>query len=234
MGNLHSPVCIHGSGRPEVKEKMSNRRCYVILVFMTILAPGSTGWTSDSSPGERAAVYSQAPDPSGRLLQSSRWDRDGSDYDACVWDNFTLSSNQAIGEITWRGGYDPSKARSGGQVTDFRVAIYASIAAGTQPDVVTSPLAEYRTGGKAGESPAGSVGLTKMYDYSFTLPTPFRAEAGTKYWVQIEAIQAGIPHWGIAAGTGGDGTYFRKVAGAGDFIYQAPPGDASFSLIAPR
>jgi hypothetical protein len=178
-------------------------------------------------------VYRQPPSAQGGLLPSARWDPDGSDYDAYVWDSFTLSSSQDIGEIAWRGGYDAAKARSGGKLIDFRVAIYGSRAANTQPDVVNGPLAEYRSGGRAGETPADPTARTKLYDYHLTLPTPFRAEAGTKYWVQIEAIQQGIPAWGIATGTGGDGRHFRRVAGAGDFMYQSALGDAAFSLIAP-
>ncbi len=173
-----------------------------------------------------AAVYTQPPSPTGGLLQSSRWDPNGSDFDQYVWDNFTLSSNQAVTEIDWRGGF---MFGSGGALIEFTVAIYASILAG-EPDVINPPLVRYHAGGNAGQTPAGTFGGITMYDYKFTLPAPFQAVAGTKYWVQIEAIQNGIPSWGIAAGTGGDGRYFRRIAGVGDVSYQAPPGDAAFTL----
>jgi len=70
------------------------------------------------------------------------------------------------------------------------------------------------------------VGGTTMYDYAFYFPTPFQAGAGTKYWIQIEALQHAIPDWEIAAGTGGNGRYFRRSA-YGD---QNVTGDAAFSL----
>lgn len=209
----------------------SRVRVVLIALVLAALVGIPSTWAAESTSKSLTVAYAQPAGSSGQLLQSSRWDRDGSDYDAYVWDSFVLSSTQWIGEIDWRGGYDPAKARSGGKLTDFRVAIYGSRAANTQPDVVGEPLMEYRTGGTAGESPAGTFGRTEMYDYHFVLPTPFRAEAGTKYWVQIEAIQDGIPHWGIAVGTGGDGRHFRRTAGAGDFRYQSALGDASFSLI---
>jgi uncharacterized membrane protein len=51
--------------------------------------------------------------------------------------------------------------------------------------------------------------------------------------VQIEAIQNGIPDWGLAAGTGGDNKHFRGMAVAGDIHYDAPAGDAAFTLLGP-
>ncbi len=177
-----------------------------------------------------AIVYTQPPSLGGGLLPSSRWDPDGSDFDQYVWDNFTLSSVQAITEIDWRGGFDLTIFGSSGAVSDFTVSIYASIPGGLQPDVVNPPLVQYHTGGNAGQSPAGTFGGIPMYDYKFTLPVPFRAAAGSKYWVQIEAMQHGIPSWGIARGTNGDGTYFRRIAGVGDFTYQIAQGNASFTL----
>jgi hypothetical protein len=185
---------------------------------------------------DAVVVYSQPPSDGGALLQSSWWDPDGSDYDQYVWDDFTLPSAQAITAIAWRGGYDPTHFGMGGPVIDFTVEIWSSIEAGTQPDIgsvfAPNPLVQYTVGGNAGETLAGTFGGTTMYDYHFTLPAPFQAAAGTKYWVQIEAWQHGIPDWGLAAGTGGDGNYFRRIANVGDIFYQIVPGDAAFTLLA--
>jgi hypothetical protein len=183
------------------------------------------------SPARAATVYSQPPAASGALLQSSWWDPDGSDYDQYVWDAFVLGADAAITQIRWRGGYDPTRFGSGGPVIDFTIAIYPSIPAGIQPNVVNPPLADYQAGGSASETPAGSIGGTPMYDYTFTLPVPFHASAGTKYWVQIEAWQHGIPDWSMAAGAGGDGSYFRRIANVGDIFYQTVSGDAAFTLL---
>jgi hypothetical protein len=183
-------------------------------------------YTGAQSPA--AIMYSQPPDPGGGLFQSSR---NGTDYDQYVWDNFMIPTSPVITEIQWRGGYDPTKFGSGGPVLDFRVAIYPSIAGGSQPDVVNPPLVEYQTVGNAGETLAGTFGGTVMYDYGFTLPTTFQATGGTKYWLQIEASQGGIPDWGIAAGTGGDGKHFLGIPVAGDISYYPVPGDAAFTLL---
>jgi hypothetical protein len=175
-----------------------------------------------------SVVYSQPPDlSSGALLQSSWW-ASGGDYDWYAWDNFTLPIARVITDIQWRGGY---LYGSGGPVSDFKIAICASIPAGTQPDVVNPPLVEYYVGGNAGETLAGTFGGKTMYDYQSALPAPFQAAAGTKYWVQIEAIQQGIPDWGITTGTGGDGWYFRRRPGVGDFYYENAPGNMAFTLL---
>jgi len=188
-----------------------------------------------------AVVYTQPPDATGTVLKSAWYPPDGLDGDAYVFDAFTLNANQAITEIHWRGGYTNFKSGAGeSPVADFRISIYPSIAAGSQPDVTAKPLVQYPVGGNAGEAPAGTFGGTPLYDYAFVLPTPFQAVAGTKYWLQIEASQgltptySWPPDWGLAAATGGDGSYFRAITGGtngGGTLYQSISGDAAFSLL---
>src|SRR6185436_11586177 len=164
-------------------------------------------------------IYNQPIDPAGKLFLSSWLDPDGSDFDQYVWDNFTLQSNQTITEVDWLGGYDPTRFGAGGPALDFSVSIYPSIAAGTEPAVANPPLVHYQTGGNAGETSIGQVGGITMYTYAFSLPTPFIASAGVKYWVQIEASQGGSnPDWGIAAGTGGNGSHYLRTSGVGGDI----------------
>jgi hypothetical protein len=210
--------------------------CVLVCPWISVQAQGPTRNMQRIAAYDLAStdtVYSQPAGLSGTLLQSSWWDPNGSDYDQYVWDGFALPSNHEINAIQWRGGYDPTKFGSGGPVVDFTVAIYASIAAGTQPDVGSPPLVEYHTGGNAGETLVGTFGSTRMYDYSLALSTPFHAVAGVKYWVQIEATQNNIPDWGLAQATSGDGKYFRKIANVGDIFYQLVPGDAAFTLLGP-
>jgi len=217
-------------------------RAAMVLVAMACLSlgfsaavravgpPSHTDRNTDAFASTAAIVYSQPPIPGGGLYQSSR---NGSDFDRYVWDGFTLPSSHPITEIQWRGGYDPASFGSGGPVLDFAVAIYPSAPGGSQPDVINPPLVHYQTGGNAGETPAGPSGNIAMYDYSFALPTPFQAIGGTKYWVQIEASQGGIPDWGVAWGTGGDGTHFLGIPVVGDMSYHTVPGDAAFALVGP-
>lgn len=180
-------------------------------------------------------IFSQPVDPDGQLLLSAWLDPDGSDYDQYIWDNFTLPSDGTITEIDWFGVYDPLKFGNGGPVLDFSVSIYPSNISGTEPAVAGPPLVEYQTGGNAGETAIGTAGGGTLYAYALSLPAPFMASAGVKYWVQIEAFQQGtVPDWCLAAGWGGNGSHFRRTSGAGgDIMYRIAPGDAAFTLLGP-
>ncbi len=181
-----------------------------------------------------SALFSYPPSASGGLIQSSLVYPNGSDQDMYAYDVFTLPSTQLITEVDWRGGYIHTL---GGPVTNFTVTIFANVAVGARP-LVTDPrqeetnpvyLAKYVVGGNAGETLAGVVGGTTMYDYKFVLPTPFLAVAGTPYWLRIEAFQNTYPDWGIAVGMGGDGQYYRFWTGLAQFLF-IPAGDTSFTL----
>jgi hypothetical protein len=180
-------------------------------------------------------LFNQPVDPSGKLYLSAWLDPNGSDFDQKVWDNFTLPSNETITEIDWIGAYDPLRSGMGGPVLDFALAIYPSIAAGTEPAVAFPPLVQYQTGGNAGETSIGMVGGIPMKGYAFSLPVPFSASAGVKYWVHIVASQGGSsPDWCLAAGTGGNVSHYRWGSGSGgDSGYRSVPGDGAFSLLGP-
>jgi len=178
-------------------------------------------------------VYGQEPGPAGGLAQSSLRDPEGSNTDQWVWDGFTLGREQAITEVRWRGGYDPAWLGSGGPVLGFTVAIYASIPSGGQPDLARPALVRHEVRNNANETPAAVLGGVQTYDYRYALPSPFQAAAGTKYWLQIEAFQAGAPDWGLAKAVGGDGHYFRRIAGEGP-TYQLVAGDVAFTLLGPQ
>lgn len=177
-------------------------------------------------------VFEQSPDPVGGLFVSSWVPPEGTDYDNFVYDSFQLSSDTAVTEVRWRGGYVYTGY---GLVHNFSVTFYASIAGGSQPlcglpgdnDIF---LAQYEVGSNAGEIPVGIFGGTQMYDYRFVLPTPFQAAANTKYWVQIEGYTAGLPFWGISAGNGGNNSHFEYSRGAHQFSTRSR--DASFALYA--
>ena len=179
-------------------------------------------------------IYSQPPKSSGGLIPSSLRDPDGSATDWSIWDGFAFDQAQTIAEVRWRGGYDPAKSGSGGPVQDFTVDIYPSIPAGTEPNIAGRPLVHYKVGGNAGETPADVLGGVQTYDYRFTLPAPFQAAAGTRYWVQIEAYQSGAPDWGLSVGSGGDGGHFGGSGPSGEgYYFRFAPGDAAFTLLAP-
>lgn len=182
---------------------------------------------SFSADSSADVLFSQPPNPAGGLHQSSWWDPDGHDSDWYVWDSFTLAENGTITDIDWRGGYKWG-ASYGGHVIGFDVSICASIAANTEPDVVNPPLYTFYVPDDAGETPAGTFGGTVMYDYHAALPEPFEALGGVKYWVQIEGYHHGLPEWGFADATGGNGSHYRKTS---EYMFQFAPGDCTFSLL---
>ena len=186
--------------------------------------------------GRAVVVFDQPHNGGGTLHKSSWYPPDGLDGDAYCWDNFTLAANTAVTEVHWRGGYEFHASGTGqSPVFDFEVSIYRSIGGNSQPDLgVGGRLVHYFVGGNAAEAAAGSFGGVAMYDYHFTLPSPFQAAGGTTYWVQIEASQglappSFAPDWGLATGTGGNNAHFRFITGG---TYQAPLNDLAFSLYA--
>lgn len=195
---------------------------------MLLLAAGALAFARPAQ-GQGPVVFARSP--AGGLIVSSWVDPDGSDADMYAYDEFVLGSDATITEVRWRGGY--TQNQFGGPVTNFSITFFESIAGGSQPhlgnpqleDTAPIYLVKYFVGGNAGESPVGAG----MYDYSFALPTPFQATAGVKYWLRIEASQSTYPDWGIAAGSGGDGQYFRFSTGAA--MFQFVPGDTAFTLL---
>ena len=187
-------------------------------------------------PAQAGVLYTQPPAASGVVLVSSRAYPNPSDSDIYVYDSFIPQADAMISEVRWRGGYVNNAPY--GRVINFSVFFYESTAGGSEPLVgrpegedETIFFAHYFTEGDAGEAPAGTVNNTTMYDYRFVLPAPLAVTAGVKYWIRIEGYQPVAPDWGIAAGTGGDGKYFRYVSGLSQF--QSPLNDAAFTLLTP-
>lgn len=191
----------------------------VVLALLALLA-------SFISSARADVLYSQPPLATGGLIQSSWNAPDGGDSDQFVWDSFVLPASQAITEVRWRGGYIYNGSY-GGHVTGFTLAIYPTNITGNEPDVVHPPLVTYTISGNAGETAAGSVGGISMYDYRFTLPAAFQANAGVRYWLQIVGANHGVPEWGFGRASGGNGSHFRRLS---EYMFQFAPGDTAFTL----
>jgi hypothetical protein len=182
---------------------------------------------------DEIVIFSQPPRPAGGLLLSSLNYLDDSATKYWVWESFAFDTVQTITGVRWQGSYDPSLRGTGGPVRDFTVEIYASIAIGAEPDVTQGSLVHYEVGGNAEESPAGRLGGIDKYTYQFTLPVPFEAAPYTPYWLQIEALQSGVPDWGLVQATNGDAQHFRKrIIGTAANYFQLAPGDPAVELLA--
>ncbi|HET7224803.1 MAG TPA: T9SS type A sorting domain-containing protein [Candidatus Eisenbacteria bacterium] len=188
----------------------------------------------------QTAIYTQPPSGAGTIIPSAIVPPDGVDGNAMIWDSFTLGTNQTITDIHWRGGYTNFLSGAGeSPVLDFVIAIWPTVAG--QPDVIAGPLVQYNPTGNCGETLAGTFGGIPMYDYQYTLPSPFPTTAGTRYWLQIYAHQMPTPFygwppdWGFSIATGGDGSHFRATlggTGGGGTLYQSVTADVAFTLYA--
>jgi hypothetical protein len=207
---------------------------------VTIKAIGVKAGSADSpvasatyTISDPRAVFWRNPDSTGAVLRSSWVSPDSSASDRYAYDSFVLAADASIAEVRWRGGYLYGAAHV--PASDFWITFFASIAGDTQP-LCENPaagdtihLAHYAVGGNAGESVYGTVGGTTLYNYSFTLPTPFAATAGVKYWIRIVALQSPYSDWGIASGTREDGQHYAFDYGISSFHWY--PGDTSFVLL---
>ena len=98
---------------------------------------------------------------------------------------------------------------------NFIVDIYASIPAGTQPDLSQPPLAHYEVGGNANETLAEVLGGVQTYDYHYALSAPFQAAAGPSTGSRSKPIRAALPTGGCRKPVGGTGIIsegFRAMA----------------------
>lgn len=159
------------------------------------------------------------------LIPSAWTSPNGFDGDVYTWDKFRLGATVDVSKVGWRGSPVAS-------TTNFNIAIYPSIAAGTQPAIHTAggdtdgvdALVHYNVTGLTG-TPAGTFNGFPMRDYEFTPPATFHAQANTNYWLRILADDGGF---GMAKGTGGDGTVFQYFVGGP--YYLITPGDTAFTI----
>lgn len=165
-------------------------------------------------------------------MQSSWLDPDGYDGDWYTYDSFVLASDTDVTEVRWRGGY--IYGAMFGKAFDFSVYFFESAALDSQP-LCGNPhvedniyLARYFVNGNAQETAAGTFGGTTMYDYRYTLSRPLHLSGGVKYWIRMLASHPSVPDWGIATGSGGNGSHFYFNAGGARFGSKS--GDTAFTL----
>ena len=194
--------------------KLSFVKSLFFLCFWMII-------TAQAQPADNA-VYSQSPSQDDPILQSARWEPDGSDYDQYVWDDFTLQTTAIVHEIDWQGNYRNTESKTTNPVISFTIAIYMSNAAGAQPDFANQPILKVEIDGNAQERALDNM---QGYQYKCELPFAFQANAGTTYWIQIVADQDSMPDWGLMAGSGGNGKCYKAITDNADVYYQSMSSD---------
>jgi len=130
-----------------------------------------------------------------------------------MFDDFQPTAAARIASVKWQGIYCVQAASAPAPAptaTEFVVSFHADNAG--RP-VTTSTLAQARfTAAQTGQTPGGQVANLScgtaasttwaLYDYSVTLPTPFAAAAGTRYWVRVQAVTPSYDvFWGWRSGS---------------------------------
>ncbi len=184
-------------------------------------------------------------DPVGAVHQSAWYAPDGLDSDIYCWDSFTLATTTSITKVRWYGAYTNFLSGAGtAPVYDFTLGVWESVWFGGQPNVTLPPIIQYEpiesNGGEAGTGQSVQTswphpsGWSPVYVYEYTLPEPLVAQAGVKYWLQIEGWQGLTPtyywppDWGFVGASGGNGSHFRKVNDGTQ--YQTISHDLAFEL----
>jgi len=132
-----------------------------------------------------AAVYQQLPGQFGGFSS------DGSTI--TVADDFQLGQDTLIGSIVWWGGYfNPAPGPD-----NFTVRLFADD--GGQPGLLLDQLDFGPVNAVATGQLVNAPDLYPEYEYSASLPTPFLAQAGVKYWVSIVNPPRDIWLWEASA-----------------------------------
>ncbi len=154
-----------------------------------------------------------------------------------VFDSFETTSNEAIAEIAWEGGYcrvvdrAPEPAPT---ATGFLLTVHTDLDG--RPDQATKvasygfDISEIRQSLLTTESrPCGSVTSTwAYYRYSVPLAEPLVLETGRRYWLSIQALTENFgTRWSWRGSTDGDRSSIRLSDGQWSELSE----DRAFALL---
>lgn len=188
------------------------------LALVTLLAAcGGGGDSADSAPPALVqpvlnTLNAAAGGGTSYEARTSMAPTNGAEASS-MFDDFQPAAAASIASVKWQGIYCVQAASApapAATATEFVVSFHADNAG--RP-VTTSTLAQARfTPTQAAQTLAGQVANLScgtaasttwaLYDYSVTLPTPFAAAAGTRYWVRVQAVTPSYDvFWGWRSGT---------------------------------
>lgn len=160
-------------------------------------------------------VYQQPWLGAGTAAYASQFDTGTNGDFAKVYDDFTLAAATTITDVHWTGQYFGGTRGNG--ANSFLIQFWSN-AGGPGTLLYSATIA------------AGAANETLLsgndYSYDADLTTAFVAQAGTTYWVSIQATMLFPPQWGWSEGTGGNGVAFQDFFGSRSRL----PLDLAFSL----
>jgi hypothetical protein len=144
---------------------------------------------------------------------------------AKAYDNFTLDSATSIGKVKWYGEFFLNEevfsvAPDPAPISKFLIQFWLDNS-GPNAELFSETIL-----GNADETFVEKIGNFNLYKYGMDLSLPFKALAGTTYWLSIQPTLDYPPQWGWYQGKGGDGVAYQDFFGENGAI----PKDLAFSL----
>jgi hypothetical protein len=136
---------------------------------------------------------------------------------AKAYDDFTLDSATAIGKVKWYGEFFSGEPAP---ISNFLIQFWSDNS-GPNAELFSETIL-----GNADETFVEKIGNFNLYKYGMDLSLPFKALAGTTYWLSIQPTLDYPPQWGWYQGKGGDGVAYQDFFGENGAI----PKDLAFSL----
>ena len=144
---------------------------------------------------------------------------------AKAYDNFTLDSATSIGKVKWYGEFFLNEevfsvAPYPAPISNFLIQFWSDNS-GPNAELFSETIL-----GNADETFVEKIGNFNLYKYGMDLSLPFKALAGTTYWLSIQPTLDYAPQWGWYQGKGGNGVAYQDFVGENGAI----PKDLAFSL----
>ena len=142
---------------------------------------------------------------------------------AKAYDNFTLDSATSIGKVKWYGEFFLNEevfSVAPEPISNFLIQFWSDNS-GPNTELFSETIV-----GNADETLVEKIGNFNLYKYGMDLSLPFKALAGTTYWLSIQPTLDYPPHWGWYQGKGGNGVAYQDFVGENGAI----PKDLAFSL----
>ena len=136
---------------------------------------------------------------------------------AKAYDNFTLDSATSIGKVKWYGEFFSGEPAP---ISNFLIQFWSDNS-GPNAELFSETIL-----GNADETFVKKIGNFNLYKYGMDLSLPFKALAGTTYWLSIQPTLDYPPSWGWYQGKGGNREAYQDyILGDGPI-----PTDLAFSL----
>ncbi len=181
---------------------------------------------------QAGTLFSQAPTYSS-LVASYESTLENGLWVPKYYDNFTLGSTNTINEISWVGGFSDSNSASpppSPPSTGFTVSIFANNSGTNEP--TGSALYSTTVAATANQVFNQNTFVDPLtlhfYDYRATLPSGFLANAGTVYWLSVQA-NTGI-EWDWATAGSGRSIVDVLIEGGGGITRLASQNNLAFSI----